>query len=79
MPFAIKFATLLIDLKQREEPILELISGLPEWEKYEVEEYKNTITKQSVQLGGGGRNEPEPDPFEMEPMHENVEETKREE
>lgn len=78
-PFTTKLASLLIDLKQREEPILGLFKDSPEWERYESEEYKNIITKQSIQLGGGSRNESEPDPFEMETMCENVEEAKREE
>lgn len=78
MPFTVKLATLLIDLRQRIEFVHELFNSVPEWEKYESEEYKVMIEKQSIQLGGS-RNEPESDPFEMEPMSDNVDDDKNEE
>eukprot|EP00826_Nyctotherus_ovalis_P010142 TRINITY_DN12698_c0_g1_i1.p2 TRINITY_DN12698_c0_g1~~TRINITY_DN12698_c0_g1_i1.p2 ORF type:complete len:156 (+),score=77.76 TRINITY_DN12698_c0_g1_i1:416-883(+) len=78
MPFTVKFTSLLIDLRQKIEFVHDLFNNTPEWEKYENEEYKSAIEKQSIQLGGS-RNEPESDPFEMEPMNENVDDGKSDE
>lgn len=78
MPFTTKFTGLLIELKQRNSSTQELIKGLPEWERYEGEEYKTVTARQSIQLGGAGKGEVEADPFAVEPLGETNEE-KREE
>lgn len=73
--FAYKLTDLVLKLKHTNDQVVELIKKLPEWEKYEIEEYKVVHESQNKRLGDQNKSEIEQDTFEIE---ENVPEEKNE-